>query len=217
MKVYRSHLPDQYIAEESIFTNLFTTRFNQYPITHAAFIDPATGFTITRGEVKKLALSAAWGLREEFRRLGGLPLNRGDTIMILSPNSIAWPVMLHGIFAAGLRATPANIAYTPREIEHQWLDSGAKVAFVEPTLIPNVLETLKTLGYNETEAKKRIIAVDWHIPHDEKAVKGFVKLTDLVGKGSLREEEKFIGKQTDETVLLCYSSGTTGKPKGVEV
>ena len=141
MRIYKSNVPDQPIAEESIFTNLFVTRFNQYPTTHPAYIDPSSGFTITRGELKQLALSAAWGLRHEFGKLSGIPLSRGDTVMIFSPNSIAWPVMLHGIFAAGLRATPANIAYTAREVEHQWLDSGAKIAYVEPTLIPVVLET----------------------------------------------------------------------------
>lgn len=217
VKIYRSHIPDQYVAEESVFTNLFVTRFNQYPPSHRAFIDAATGFTITRGELKKLALSTAWGFRHEFERIGGLPISRGDTVMIFSPNSIAWPIMLHGIFAAGLRATPANIAYTPREVEHQWLDSGAKIALVEPSLIPVVLETFKSLGFTPAEARQRIIAIDWHVPHDKKAVAGFIKLTDLVGKGSLKEEEKFTGKQVDETLLLCYSSGTTGKPKGVEV
>ena len=39
---------------------------------------------------------------------------------------------------------------------------------------------------------------------------------DLLGKGKLVQEEKFPGEQANETILLCYSSGTTGKPKGVE-
>lgn len=42
-------------------------------------------------------------------------------------------------------------------------------------------------------------------------------LSDLVGKGKLEEEEKFDGEDAHETAFLCYSSGTTGKPKGVEV
>jgi len=41
-------------------------------------------------------------------------------------------------------------------------------------------------------------------------------LDDLLGHGALPEEEKFVGHQANETLLLCYSSGTTGKPKGVE-
>lgn len=42
-------------------------------------------------------------------------------------------------------------------------------------------------------------------------------LSDFIGKGKLEDEEKFDGEKAHETAYLCYSSGTTGKPKGVEV
>lgn len=217
MKIYTSHIPSVSIAEESIFTNIFRTRFLQYPASRPAFVDATTGFTVTRGELKDLSLSFAWGLREEFSKLGGQKLKRGDTVMIFSPNSVAWPVILFGSVAAGIRSTLANSAYTPREVEHQWKDSGATVVIVHPALLPVVLETFKLLRLSDAEVRSRIIVADFGVPPGTKWGGNFIRLTDLINKGSLEEEEKFPGKLADETTYLCYSSGTTGKPKGVEV
>ena len=93
--------------------------------------------------------------------------------------------------------------------------SGARLIFSHPALIPVVVEMLKLAKVDAKEAQSRIVVVDWL--SDVKAPKGLTRLDDLLGKGSLTQEEKFDGPLSDETVLLCYSSGTTGKPKGVEV
>jgi hypothetical protein len=45
-----------------------------------------------------------------------------------------------------------------------------------------------------------------------------IQLPSLLNQGTLRQEVLFnTKKEADETVYMCYSSGTTGKPKGVEV
>lgn len=90
--------------------------------------------------------------------------------------------------------------------------------------MPVVLEMFKSLGVNESEAKKRTIvlttSLHWaggaYLPVVPIA-KGFATLADFLGHGALAQEEKFDGDLSNETVYLCYSSGTTGKPKGVEV
>jgi acyl-CoA synthetase (AMP-forming)/AMP-acid ligase II len=47
---------------------------------------------------------------------------------------------------------------------------------------------------------------------------GLIQLPSLLNQGTLRQEVLFsTKKEADETVYLYYSSGTTGKPKGVEV
>ena len=163
MKVYTSPFPPVPLVHESVFTNLFCTRFNDYSPDAAAFVDAASGLTITRSQTRNLALSFAYGLRHAFGKLGGVHLARGDVIMVLSPNSIAWPVMLFGGWAAGLRMTLANSSYTPREVAHQWSDSGAKAIIVHPALISVVLETFKVLDLDLTEAQRRIIVADWGI------------------------------------------------------
>ena len=45
----------------------------------------------------------------------------------------------------------------------------------------------------------------------------FARYEDLSSRGLLSKEEVFDGQLSNETALLCYSSGTCGKPKGVEV
>ena len=215
MKIYTSPYPPTPIANESAYTFLASTHFADFPPEAPAFIDAASGKTISRGEWRELTLSLAWGLRHELHKLGGPVLQRGDVAMIFSPNSIAWPIMLFGGVAAGIRMTLANSAYTPRELEHQWLDSGAKVVFVHPPLIPVVLEMFKNLDYDLTSAQRRIIVADWPFP--DPAAKDYIRVDDLLGKGQLKQEEKFPGELSHETNILCYSSGTTGKPKGVMV
>ena len=216
MKIYQSLYPPVPLRDESIFTYLFQTRFYEHPPSQAAYIDSATGKTVSRAELKDLALSVGWSLRNELPKLGGVSLVRGDVVMIFSRNSIAWPIMLYGGIAAGLRMTLANSAYTPRELLYQWQNSGAKAVFVQPALLPVALEMFKLLNMSLTEAKQRIIIADFGVPLAP-SFKEYLVLTDLFGKGKLDQEEKFDGAQNQETALLCYSSGTTGRSKGVEV
>lgn len=87
-----------------------------------------------------------------------------------------------------------------------------------------VLEMFKLLGVDAVEAQKRIIVLttglQWaggpSAPLSAPA-KGLLVMSDLLQFGALAEEEKYDGELANETVYLCYSSGTTGKPKGVEV
>lgn len=83
-------------------------------------------------------------------------------------------------------------------------------------MLPVVLDMFKSMNVPEHEVKKRVIIADYGMdraPH----TKQFTNIDDLLGKGSLEEEEKFAGEQSNETAMLCYSSGTTGNPKGVMV
>lgn len=78
--------------------------------------------------------------------------------MIFSPNSLAWPIVLFGAVAAGLRCTLANSGYTPAELKHQWTDSGAKVLFAHPSLVGVARKMFKDeMGYGEDEVRKRVV------------------------------------------------------------
>lgn len=217
MRIYRSAFPPVPLVNESIFTNLFRRRYDLYPPDAPAFVDAATGLTITRAQTRQLSLAFAHGLRVSFAAAGGVPLGRGDVVLVFCPNTIAWPAMLFGGWAAGLRMTLANSAYTPREVAYQWRDSGAKAILVHPTLLPTVLNMFKLLDMDSTEARRRIIIADWGIQPKVTGSSDYISMEDLMGNGSLAKEEEFYGDQARETTLLCYSSGTTGQPKGVEV
>lgn len=217
MKLYRSPIPDASIPDESLFTFIFEGKVdNEIPGTTTTFIDAPTERTIARSELKTACLSLGWGLRNILaNKLGGAELTRGDTVMIFSQNSFTWPVALFGSIAAGLRTTLVNATFTPAELGYQWKDSRAKTVFVHPALVPTVLSMLEAGGVRKEEAKKKIVIMG--VGDKEATSKGFIHMDDLLGEGTLRAAERFDGPLSNETVYLCYSSGTTGNPKGVEV
>ena len=81
------------------------------------------GRTITFGEVDELSKAfAAW--------LQGQGLQHGDRVAIMMPNVPQYPVAVAGILRAGYVVVNVNPLYTPRELEHQLKDSGAKAIVI---------------------------------------------------------------------------------------
>ena len=212
--IYTSPSPGFHLASESLWTFLFHTT-QHYP-NLPAFIEAATGRVLSRADIRNLSLEFAHGIRTRLPQ--DSRLFRGDTAMIFSPNSFAWPIAVLGLLAGGVRSTLANSAYTPAELAFQYKDSRARVVFSHPDLVPVVFAMFKHIGVSEDEARRRVVVLDFGGNGTRTAREvGVLGLGDLLGHGALPEEEKFIGSQASETLLLCYSSGTTGKPKGVEV
>lgn len=127
--------------------------------------------------------------------------------------------------AAGLRCTLANHAYTARELAFQYADSGAALVFTSEAGVGAVRAALGSQGFSAADADARIVVLraglEWAGgPTAPRAADsaGLLSVADFLGRGQLEEEERFEEPgMAGETVYLCYSSGTTGKPKGVEV
>ncbi|KAH6908166.1 AMP binding protein [Coprinopsis sp. MPI-PUGE-AT-0042] len=187
-----------------------------------AYIDAGTNQALSRQDVKTGALKLAWGLQNRVSLGSGGPLKRGDTIMLMSPNSLSWPLTLFGSVAAGLRISFASCSATPRELVHQYLDSKPRIILVASHLVPIVREMFNLVGGpSAQDVEERIWVMDGLADYAisaKAAVRkdGAQDCVNLMKGEALKSAERFDGDAAEETVYICYSSGTTGKPKGVE-
>ena len=155
-----------------------------------------------------------------------LKLKKGDRVALMMPNLLQYPIALFGVLRAGMIAVNVNPLYTPRELEHQLNDSGAKAIVivsnfastlekvVDKTPVKHVV--LTSLGQMLPRAKGTI--VDFVV----KYVKGMVPKYDLPGAISFRKA-LYKGRRLqyvkpfmagDDIAFLQYTGGTTGVAKG---
>jgi acyl-CoA synthetase (AMP-forming)/AMP-acid ligase II len=113
-----SRYPDIEIPDVSV--PAFVLGANADHPDDVALIDGMRGDTITHGQLAAYVDRVAAALHARG-------LRKGDVVAIFSPNTAWYPVVFHGIAAAGLVSTPINSLYTPDEIAFQLKDSGAKV------------------------------------------------------------------------------------------
>src|SRR3954465_3132511 len=85
-----------------------------------ALIDGLKGDVITHGQLAAYVDRVAANLHARG-------LRKGDVVAVFCPNTPWFPVVFHGIAAAGCVMSPINSLYTPDEIAFQLEDSGAKI------------------------------------------------------------------------------------------
>ncbi|KAH7872035.1 AMP binding protein [Lentinula edodes] len=223
-RIYYSSYPSVPLHTRSIFTHLLSVDPNNgkiggFPAQEKVFVDAATGISISRQDLRTLSLKFGYGLRHDPR----VKAQRGDVVLVFSPNSLQYPVYILGAIAAGMRCTLTNNAYTARELQHQYIDSGATMIITTSENLSVALEMLIVgLGLSQTDAENRIIisqnSLAWasglvSSRSEGEATRDLITFDQLLGIGELQNEEEFDGESAQETALLCYSSGTTGQPK----
>jgi len=168
-------------------------------------------------DVKSQALAAY------FQSLG---LEKGDRVAIMMPNVPQYPVAVAAILRAGLVVVNVNPLYTPRELEHQLKDSGAKAIVI----IENFAVTLQKC-IAETQINHVVLcAMGDMLSMPKGALVNFVvrNVKDLVPDFDLPGAVKFnqalsLGERStfvkpvvtsDDIAVLQYTGGTTGVSKG---
>lgn len=157
-----------------------------------ALVDGLSGETISFAQLAHHVDRVAAALRARG-------LAKGDVVAVLCPNTIWYPVVFHGIAAAGCVTSPINSLYTADEIAFQLKDSGAKV------LVTISLFLDRAQAAVEKQPVDEVIVLD--------GAEGHASLRDLLGSDAPSVEVD-VDPATD-LVTLPYSSGTTGLPKGV--
>jgi acyl-CoA synthetase (AMP-forming)/AMP-acid ligase II len=189
MIIHKSPLPDVEIPNIPI-TEFILREADRVP-DREALIDGPTGRTYTYSQLKGMIHAFAGGLAA--RGLG-----KGDTIALMAPNIPEFAVVFHGAAVAGIAVSTINPTYTADEVRFQLNDSQAKL--------------LVTVGLFADTAKTAIEGTDVsEIAIIGDPVDGTIAVTELFGAPIPQVD---IDPAT-QVVVLPYSSGTTGLPKGV--
>ncbi|SEH15168.1 long-chain acyl-CoA synthetase [Natronorubrum sediminis] len=142
-------------------------------------------------------------LREESARFAGglaaLGVDPGDVMLQYLPNCPAYLIGALGAFKAGVAVSPVNPQYRRRELTYQLEDTDASAVLTHAALLPHLQEALEEIDWEPV-----VIGVG-------STEEGVYMFSDV------REEELFVERSDDDLALLPYTSGTTGKPKGVRL
>ena len=153
-------------------------------------------------------------------------LDKGDRVAIMMPNVPQYPVAVAAILRAGYVVVNVNPLYTPRELEHQLKDSGAKViVMVEnfATTLQQVMSAVPTkkviltalgdmLGFPKSLIVNYVVRkVKKMVPAYE--LPGAVAFNDALSQGRSKSfKPASVGP--DDIAVLQYTGGTTGVSKG---
>jgi long-chain acyl-CoA synthetase len=175
--------------------------------------------TLRFGEVDDLSRALAAYLQSKG-------LQQGDRVALMMPNVLQYPVAIAAVLRAGYVVVNVNPLYTPRELEHQLKDSGAKAIVI----LENFATTLEQV-IAKTDIAHVVVAsmgdllgfakgslVNFVVRHVKKMVPAFnlpnaVSFLSAVADGT-RLSFKAPSLRRDDIAFLQYTGGTTGVSKG---
>ena len=205
--------PDQFASVADLLEKLFG-KYAGKPAFHNL------GCTLSYAELDRLS-------RDFAAFLQALPgMGKGDRVAIMSPNLLQYPVALFGVLRAGMVVVNVNPLYTPRELEHQMKDSGAKaivvlenfagvlqqaigntaVRHVVTTQVGDLLPVPKRWLVNFVIKRVKKMVPAWRI-------EGAVGFRDALARGAALALGP-VEVTREDIAFLQYTGGTTGVSKG---
>lgn len=164
-----------------------------------ALVDPA-GQHWTRDELLAEANKLVHGLRAQG-------LQAGDVVAALLPNCAQYSALNLAVTQAGFFLVPLNWHLVGAEVAYILKDSQAKIFICHSETTSAAKAAIDTLGFPEN----KVFAINERAGSKSSAIKGMQPYDSLIAnQSSAMPENRTVG------AVMFYTSGTTGKPKGVK-
>jgi long-chain acyl-CoA synthetase len=205
-------------------------RTDRYP-SLTALLDESLARHSQRPALRFLGRTIRFGQLDAMARdlaayLQGLGLVRGDRVAVMMPNLPQYPVTVIAVLRAGFVVVNVNPLYTPRELEHQLKDSGARAIVVLENFAATLQQVLHALPLrhvivaatgdllglfkgalvNHVVRRRRKLVPPYQIA-------GAVRFEDALARGRARELPA-ADPGPEDIALLQYTGGTTGPSRG---
>ena len=164
------------------------------------------------------------------RHFGAYLLSRGllpgDKIALMMPNLLQYPIALFGALRAGIVVVNINPLYTPREMKHQFNDSGAKAIIIAENFASNLEKVIDETSINtviltsigELLGFFKGSMVNFAIRKVKRMVPAYNIANTVTFKEAIAQGKKFTLKthqgNSEDVISLQYTGGTTGVSKG---
>jgi long-chain acyl-CoA synthetase len=196
--------------------HLLEEAFRKYAVRNAYV---CMGKYLTYAQVDELSQKlGAW--------LQGRGLKKGARVALMMPNVLQYPLAIAAVLRAGYTVVNVNPLYTPRELEHQLIDSGAEAIII----LENFAVTLEQV-IGKTAIQHVVVAsmgdllggikgalVNFVVRNVKKMVPAFSLPNAVRFKQTITEGSGMALKPVelghDDVAFLQYTGGTTGVSKG---
>lgn len=206
-------------SDISIPEFMFDEKHGRAPISDSldTYICGISGKKWTAQQQKENYEYVARALAKEF----GWQVNSGSeldkVVGIFALNTIDVMTLNWAIHRLNGVSSPANAAYSIDEVRHQIENAEAKALFTVLPLLDVAIAGAKKAGLSQDKIYLLPMAGD----DESKYPKGMKTFTQLLEAGKKLPELEPLkwekGQGARQTAFLCYSSGTSGLPKGVMI